>query len=301
MTERLAMAADDELIAGLRALAPAIAWPGAGTEPGAGPDVATRVRVRLQDAAGGSTAGDRVTTRRRPWWRPASRAVLIALIALAAIVAVAGAVGLGLPGLRISLGGGPTPPPATIAPSPGVVSSPGASSSASATPSPTPGPLGSTLRLGRLTALEDLDQAAGRHIPLPTDPLLGLPDTAWVDAQRGRQVALVWRAKPGLPETREPGIGLILMSFGGTMDPGFYQKIIDSGTTLEKVTVDGKPGFWFDGDPHVFFYVTGSGGVIDDPRRWVGRALAWTDGGTTYRIETALPRADAMRIAGSLP
>ena len=41
-------------------------------------------------------------------------------------------------------------------------------------------------------------------------------------------------------------------------------------------------------------------GVVEDPRRWVDQALVWTDGATTFRIETALPMEDAIRIAESL-
>jgi hypothetical protein len=39
---------------------------------------------------------------------------------------------------------------------------------------------------------------------------------------------------------------------------------------------------------------------VSDSRRWVGDTLLWTDGGTTYRLETALGRDAAIRIAESL-
>lgn len=39
---------------------------------------------------------------------------------------------------------------------------------------------------------------------------------------------------------------------------------------------------------------------IDDRRQWVGDALIWSDGTTTYRLETALGRAAALDLAGSI-
>ena len=114
-------------------------------------------------------------------------------------------------------------------------------------------------------------------------------------------MAFVWAASEALPETREPGIGLILMRFDGRLDDGYRQKLLGEGVTVERVTVDGQRGFWVSGDAHFFFYIGKDGGVIDDGRRWVGDALAWTDGTTTYRIESALGR-DAThrtrRVAG---
>ncbi len=40
--------------------------------------------------------------------------------------------------------------------------------------------------------------------------------------------------------------------------------------------------------------------MIDDGRRWVDDALAWTDGTITYRIESALGRDGSIELAESL-
>jgi hypothetical protein len=64
--------------------------------------------------------------------------------------------------------------------------------------------------------------------------------------------------------------------------------------------VNGQPGFWIEGDPHIFFYETDTGRFVDDQRRWVGDALLWSDGETTYRIESALGRDATIRIAESI-
>jgi hypothetical protein len=148
--------------------------------------------------------------------------------------------------------------------------------------------------------LEQAEAITGIEARLPSDPSIGPPDEVYVDRSRGNQVAFVWAASGTLPETREPRIGLILMRFEGELDDGYRQKLIGEGVTVERVTVDGQPGFWVSGDAHFFFYIHEGRGHIDDGRRWVGDALAWTDGDTTYRIESALGRDATIALAESL-
>ena len=173
---------------------------------------------------------------------------MLALIALRALAAIAGAVGLGLPGLRLILGEPSASPPPTVAPS----------------RTPTPGLLGSRLGLGRHVTLDEVETLTGVPVQLPSDPAIGPPDAVYVDRARGNQVALVWAASDALPETREPGIGLILMRFEGRVDDGFRQKLLGQGVTVERVTVDGGLGYWISGDAHFFFYIGKAGAVIDD-------------------------------------
>jgi hypothetical protein len=297
MTGRSMQQFDDAALEGaLRSLGDAIAWPAAAplTPTGAtvGPDIATRVRVRLSD-----------TSRRRAargWfprrWQPLRRSLVLALIALLALAVIAGAAGLGLPGLRFLFGGGPTPPPTPPA-SP--IGSPGTSPSGSPSPA-LPTPLGGGLQLGQRVSLEVVEERAGIPVRLPTDDRLGPPDAVWIDAYRNNQVAYVWRSSARLPDTNEPGIGLLMMQFDGTVDEGFFDKVIHSGTTLERVSVAGQRGYWISGDPHFFYYVGTDGRAVDESRRWVGDALVWSDGSTTYRIESALGRDATIAIAESM-
>jgi len=277
-TERLRAMDDDALAGALRAMAPAIAWPEATDRT---PDPATRVRVAI-------LALDRRAqpTSRRGWLgRPMTRALVLAMVALLALAAIAGAVGLGLPGLRLFFSGDPAPSaPPTPAPS-------------ATAPAGVPG---TGLGLGTSVPLDELDAAAGRPIIIPDDPLLGPPDAAWVDRAKANQVALVWAARPDLPAALEPGIGMILMAFDGTLHQGFFSKAIDSGTTVEDIDVADQRGYWISGLPHIFWYERTDGRTVDDPRRWVGDALLWSDGTTTWRIESALGRAELLRIAESI-
>jgi hypothetical protein len=273
---RLATLDDAELEGALRATATVVDWPNA--SPTGAPDIATRVRVRLIAAPSAS--------RRPRWllWRPVRRSLVLALAALLVLAVIAGAVGLGLPGLRLILGEPPASPPPSVAPS----------------QTPPPGPLGSTLQLGEQVSLDEVEARTGLPVRLPTDPAIGPPDAVYVDPTRANQVAFVWAASAAVPETREPGIGLILMRFDGTTDDGYHQKLIGLGVTAEPVSVDGLDGFWISGDAHFFFYVRDNGATIDDGRRWVGDALAWTDGATTYRIESAVGRDRTIAIAESM-
>ncbi len=254
----------------LRGLAASIDWPAA--VPAAGPDLATRVRVRLQDR--------RATAIRRPMpWR---RAAVLALIALLALAALAGAVGLGLPGLRLILG----EPPASAIPSP-------TAGPSAAAPDVAPG---SDLELGQARHAR-----GGARADRPAPPAADRPDARTAgrglrrSSARADQVALVWGSRPDLPASLEPGIGLILMSFDGRIHPSYATKVIGLGTTLERLRVGDDPGFWISGAPHYFFYETSDDAFIEESRRWVGDALIWSDGTTTYRLESGLGRDHRSR------
>jgi hypothetical protein len=273
---------DAELEAALRGFTKAIDWPVAAPASGDGPDLAAVVRSRIEAAP--RTA---VPARPRPSWRPIPRALAAAIVILLALAVVAAAIGLGLPGLRLIVG----PVPTAISPPPSLEPS----------RSPAAGAPGASMGLGELVRLADLDARAGFAVTWPPDPAIGPPDAAYIDASMGGQVALVWRSRPGLPDTLEPGVGLVLTAFRGVVDDGFFSKVIGSGTTtVEDVTVHGGRGFWVSGDPHFLFY-TGPDGFVDDDRRWVGDALLWARGPITYRLETSLGREAAIGLADSMP
>ena len=293
MTDRPMARDDSSLEAALRSLAAEIDWPAAApmTADGvtAGPDIATKVRARL-------VAGDRRRAR-RGWWsfggRPVRRSLVLAIVALLALAIVAAAVGLGLPGLRISFG----EPPASLLPSPSATST----GSGTPPPSPTLPPIaGMRLNLGRQVTLDEVEPTTGVPVRLPADARLGSPDSVWVDAAKGDQVAYVWKASDDLPETAERGVGLVLMRFDGGDDREYYEKMLNTGTTMERVKVSGHDGYWISGDLHFFFYRSKDGTFVEDTRRWVGDALIWNDGTATYRIESALGRDATIEIAESL-
>lgn len=226
----------------------------------------------------------------RPVGRPVRRALLLAIALLIIVVAVAGALGLGLPGIRLILGPAPTASPtASAAPSEAPTTAPSASPS---------GPSGSALEMGRPVSLDSLSSSVPFAPRLPADARVGRPDAAYVVSGR---LSVVWAPSSSLPPTLAPDVGLVLTEFRGRTDPGYFQKSIDSGTTVETVSVNGHQGFWIDGVPHFFFYVDENGVGQDETRRLVGKVLIWTSADLTLRLETSLSRDEAIAIASSIP
>lgn len=272
-------AISDETLGGaLRDLGSSVAFPSAGGDESR-PDVAALARARIVTL---DIRPSRAGTRR--WFgfglRPMRRGLVLAVAALLVLAAIAGAIGLGLPGLRIIFGDVPSQRP---------VASPSASAS--------PSPLGSDLGLGAAVSLADAEERAGFDLVLPADPAIGPPDVAYA---LGRRVNLVWATRPGLPDTEVDGIGLLMSQFEGRVDPGFYNKIIDSGSKLTRVTVDGSQGWWISGAPHFFYYIDPEGRGVEDTHRQVGDTLVWTTGEVTYRLETSLGMEAAISLAESL-
>ena len=283
----LALRSDGDLEAALRVFGEDVAWPEATSATG-DRDLAAAVRSRIE----ATPRAVEPARPRRTWW-PASRALVAAVLILLILAALAGAAALGLPGLRLILGPAPVSPPPSLTPRASPAAGASGPSAAAATP-------GTTMDLGQLVPLDQLDARAGFDVAWPQDPALGPPDAAYVDPTLGGQVALVWRSRDGLPDTLEPGVGLVVTAFQGTTDTGFFSKSVGSGTKVKSVLVDGNPAFWLDGDPHFLFY-EGRDGFVHDPRRWVGDALLWTRGPITYRLETSLGEAAAIRLAESMP
>ncbi|MDQ6796211.1 MAG: hypothetical protein M3067_15610 [Chloroflexota bacterium] len=238
----------------------------------------------------------------RPWWhrlferppsRPVRRALLLAIALVIILAAVAGALGLGLPGIRLILGPTPTATPTASA----AVSGP-PTALPTASPSAPPSGPGSALEMGQAVSLDSLSSSVPFPPRLPTDARVGPPDAAYVLSDR---LSLVWAPGPSLPATLAPDVGLVLTEFQGRLDPGYFEKSINSGTTVQPVSVNGQQGYWIDGVPHFFFYVDANGVGHDETRRFVGKVLIWTSGDLTLRLETSLSRDEAIAIASSIP
>ena len=150
--------------------------------------------------------------------------------------------------------------------------------------------------------LAGVDELAGFHILLPNDPALGPPDAVYHDPDLGAgHVTLVWKAEDGLaPVTAGADVGLIVTQFRGSLDEGYFAKLIHAGTVLDSVAVGEGTGYWITGSPHFFFYVGPDGRPVDDTRRLVGDVLAFERNGFTIRIETSAGRQRALEIAGAL-
>jgi hypothetical protein len=124
---------------------------------------------------------------------------------------------------------------------------------------------------------------------------LGPPDAVRVDDGR---VALVYAPRPGLPARRARGIGLLVVQQrGGDL---IAEKLVGPGTRVESVDVDGAPGAWIAGDPHVIVFFDERGQVRQEALRLAGDTLVWERGRLLVRVEGASSRERALAVARSL-
>ncbi len=155
------------------------------------------------------------------------------------------------------------------------------------------------LDLGRRTTMADAQSAVTFTIALPDE--LGAPDAVYVNSGiPGGEVALAYTPRPGIPLVKQTGLGVLITEFRGDLIPGFLTKVLGPSTTLEETSVNGDPGWWIAGEPHmIFVQVAGTDQQVT--LRMAANTLIWEHGGVTYRIESGLSKADAFRIAAGLP
>lgn len=250
-------------------LASHIDWP----EP---PDVADAVRAALEEesrpsAPGWGPAGG-------PWSRRALVAVAVVVVVAAAAVAVPGtrsavADWLGVAGVRVTMGGGAGAPS-----------------------------VGAPLALGEPATLAAAVDAAPFPVLVPTEVRITAPDEVYVGrAGDRRRVSLLYHPRDGLPPASgSPEVGLLLEAFDAPAASGdVVRKVGRAGTSVEPVVVRGVDGLWLEGAPHVLVFSPGADVPPQEPRL-AGNTLVWSEDGVTYRLESALPRGAALRVAEGL-
>jgi hypothetical protein len=205
----------------------------------------------------------------RPWLTPVPRALVLALIGLLVLAAAAAAAVLVLPGLRLSL-------------VPGLPSV--------STP---PGPLATRMALGAAAPVADVAELA--------PATLGPPQEAYVIGD-GDVVSLVYVASAELPELDGTGIGLLIQRIPGSLVRESVDKlVVEVGAVVTAVTVDGAPGYWITGPPHLLRFLDPNGVERAEATRLVGDTLVWERDGTLYRIESGLGLEETIGIAESIP
>jgi hypothetical protein len=153
------------------------------------------------------------------------------------------------------------------------------------TPAPSATPL---LDLGERTRLTDA---------MLVPAALGRPDAVYAVGER---VTLLYRAGPGLPESEHSGAGALLTQFPGRTNAEFIRKFAGPGTTIERVRVEGEPGFWLAGEAHGLLYEDPTGEIREAPSRLVGPTLVWRHGARTLRLEADVSKSRALAIARSI-
>jgi hypothetical protein len=142
----------------------------------------------------------------------------------------------------------------------------------------------------------------GTRVPLPRDALvpaaLGRPDGVY---KAGDIVTLLYRPRPGLPEAEHTGAGALLSQFPGRTRETYVRKQAGPNTRIDRVTIDGEPGFWLAGAAHGLLYEDPVNGVVEVRARLAGQALVWRHGDRTLRLEADISKSRALAIARSIP
>jgi len=140
--------------------------------------------------------------------------------------------------------------------------------------------------LPRLQFPIPLDVAAAEvDFPLLTPTLLPAPDAVYHTGRAENEVVtLVWHRSDGAPT-------VLLQAFGPAT---IFQKM--QPQSIEAVQVNGEYAIWTTGP----YPATLANGETTMRQLVRNHALIWTQEGITWRLESALPRVDAIRIAESL-
>ena len=253
---------DEELGRSLTALAGDLAWPNT-------PDVAAAVASTIREEhAAPSLVAPRLSlpSRRRTLLLVVAGVLALAGVALAARLVFH----LGAIGVEIVDG------PATSLPSTTVTDA----------------------DLGREVSPAGAARVAGFGPALPD--ALGPPDRLWVDeteidlesGELAKRIVSAWEPSEELPTIEGTNTGALLMQFEGEWEVAAEQLFAETDRYGDAI-VEGRPAFWTTG-PHTLTLVSGR----ESHRVLVtGNVLIWQDAGYTFRLETMLPRAEAIALA----
>lgn len=239
------------------------------------PPIAVMVRSHLETETRPFRIAFPRLLRTRAFGLGALAVVLFAATVLAASPAARAAVSewLGIPGVRIMVGG----------------------------TEPRRGQESRDVGLGQLVTLADARSRVSFHILIPTIPGLRRPNKMYLATYPpGGRVSLVYKVGPGLPPTRRADVGLLLTEFRARDDQVFFGKMVGWKALPQGMRVAADHGYWIAGDHLTFMYRTVTGHQVVTNVRPAGSTLLWQHDGLTLRLESALPKRAAMRIATSM-
>ena len=134
-----------------------------------------------------------------------------------------------------------------------------------------------------------------------TPAALGPPDAAYVRrGVPGGELSLVYRPRPGLPETATARLGLLISEFRGDLAPEYAGKVAGEATSIEPLKLDGHRALWIEGAPHFFFYRPPGGEFAQHELRLAANVLLLERGPLLIRLEGAFGREQALALARSL-
>lgn len=140
--------------------------------------------------------------------------------------------------------------------------------------------------LGERVTLREASAGAEPPLLLP-EGAPGEPEAVY-EAGSGDEVTLVYRARRGLPELSDTGIGLIITETSGDLETAYLDGELRPEAGRARVRVDDDIGYWIP---------AGEGSLAG---RAGGNVLLWERGGRALRMEADLPKQESVRLADSL-
>jgi len=247
------------------------------------PDLAARVRQRLEGQP-------RAVPRRRP--NRLAFGLVLLLLALSALLLVSPVRARILDWIRIGsvqiFFGQPTATPTPSA-APAAGTGTGVPQS-TLTPAPTPTFVRSVLNIGGELPFAQAQEQAGFPIRLPAyPPDLDSPSHVFLQQMNGPVVVLVW-VEPNDPTKVRLSISEAPSS----------QRIFEKydPKSVQETRVGSFPAVWLDGE---YVLVMRNGNFTMTRLITQGHTLIWSTGQMTFRMETDVDLAEAIRIAESIP
>jgi hypothetical protein len=262
MSESMGHLSDERLGAALKAVASRVEYPPT-------PELSGRVRARLQEAP----EPHRVALRSRRYTFAMAIVGALVLVFAATMAlsprareAVADFIGVG--GVRIGF----DEPSPSLSPS-------------------------DELDLGPEVTLDEAEGFVGFEVKTPRLPDLPEPEIHLTTPPPSGIVSLLYL--DAYASADEPG--LLITQFEARLEEGFLKKLaFDEGAQVEYLMVRGSPGYWVTGT-HFFAYFDESGDIREETLRLAENVLLWEEDGITYRVEGGFDKAEALRIADSIP
>jgi hypothetical protein len=165
-------------------------------------------------------------------------------------------------------------------------------------PSPAPSTT-AAVGSGEVVTLAQAGQGANFKVRIPAEPS-DVPTIRLGRTNGQPVVSLEYPPSAALPDPHRLGIGLLVTEFRGDLLPDFMGKFVGPDSTIEDVQVDGVAGFWLAGAPHDIAIRGINGEYRSEALRLAENTLVWERDGVTYRIESAVSKAQVLRIAASL-
>jgi hypothetical protein len=153
--------------------------------------------------------------------------------------------------------------------------------------------------LGRPSTLASASRSVAFRPLVPA--ALGPPDSVYLsDLAPGGVVSLAYEARPSLPRAITTGFGLVITEFRGDLAPDLLRKVVPTAGRVRRLRVADSRAVWIAGPPHSLYFRTSKGEIRESPPVVAEHVLLVAQGRVLVRLEGAMSRPDAVRIARSL-